>query len=645
MFRLIPLSSLSAGRRNPRRVKPERDAHRQLVASIRAVGLISPLTVCPRPDDPEQFRVVAGKRRLEALRAVYRGCDQDPMVKCDVIEVDSDTADTLSLAENFVREAMHPLDEAEAFAKLAHVEAKGVAAVAAEFGVTARYVKQRIKLAALADELKAAYREGAIDTATAEVFAGVPATRQLEVWRESDETIHHAQHAKNLIESRWIDTTHALFDIDDLPEEAVSRDLFHERVLIERNAFFEAQAGALGRQREALLEEGWDEVVISDRCEVYDRLHAMAYADPVFDETTQAKLHTIQLDREALEAEADGLDPQTDETRYDEICEAFDRLDAEEERIVADAEPHFDEATKAHGTVFLLLDADGRVSTEYRVPRPRRNGTPGATGVATGGLDKPRPVPGVGDLSERQVAAVLSHEMALLRRALLDHPKHRKVLLVMALHPSITHAGLSTKTGPDALAHYIQQQRGADGPGFVSAAWDAWRQEREDADPLDHDNWLDGDAVFGSLMALSEDELDRLIAVLATEQFVGSLLQRSALTATLASDLGVELRDGIERDVSSKGWCPDAGWLAGYRKIQLAQLIGELKGPAHGSAAERMKKSELVTQIAGWFAEAAAGRMDDLDFAARLNAWKPSCVVPVDSADADGLEDDLEVAA
>jgi hypothetical protein len=36
---------------------------------------------------------------------------------------------------------MHPLDEAEAFAKLAREEAKGVEAIAAEFGVSQPYVR------------------------------------------------------------------------------------------------------------------------------------------------------------------------------------------------------------------------------------------------------------------------------------------------------------------------------------------------------------------------------------------------------------------------------------------------------------------------------------------------------------------------
>ncbi len=45
----VPLSKLIPNKRNPRRVKPERDAHRQKVASIRAFGLIAPLVV--RADD------------------------------------------------------------------------------------------------------------------------------------------------------------------------------------------------------------------------------------------------------------------------------------------------------------------------------------------------------------------------------------------------------------------------------------------------------------------------------------------------------------------------------------------------------------------------------------------------------------------
>ena len=137
----VPLSKLTASRRNPRRVKPERDAHRRLVASIRAHGLLAPLVVQADEANAGHFRIIAGNRRLAALREAYKEAAKPPKVPCILRAVDDQTADALALAENFVREPMHPLDEAEAFAKLAQDEAKSVESIAAEFGVSQPYVR------------------------------------------------------------------------------------------------------------------------------------------------------------------------------------------------------------------------------------------------------------------------------------------------------------------------------------------------------------------------------------------------------------------------------------------------------------------------------------------------------------------------
>jgi ParB family chromosome partitioning protein len=109
----VSLSKLTASRRNPRRVKPERDAHRRLVASIRAHGLLAPLVVQADESNPGNFRIIAGNRRLAALREAYKDAAKPPKVPCILRAVDEETADALALAENFVREPMHPLDEAE----------------------------------------------------------------------------------------------------------------------------------------------------------------------------------------------------------------------------------------------------------------------------------------------------------------------------------------------------------------------------------------------------------------------------------------------------------------------------------------------------------------------------------------------------
>jgi predicted transcriptional regulator len=44
----------------------------------------------------------------------------------------------------------------------------------------------------------------------------------------------HAEQVRNVIANAWIDATHAQFDVATLPESAVSRDLFRDRVLVER---------------------------------------------------------------------------------------------------------------------------------------------------------------------------------------------------------------------------------------------------------------------------------------------------------------------------------------------------------------------------------------------------------------------------
>jgi hypothetical protein len=116
---------------------------------------------------------------------------------------------------------------------------------------------------------------------------------------------------------------------------------------------------------------------------------------------------------------------------------------------------------------------------------------------------------------------------------------------------------------------------------------------------------------------LSDEQLDRLIDLLIVQAVSGSLNHHNGLIVELVQDLGVELRDF---------WTPDAGWFTGYRKIQLAHLIGELRGKVHGHAAERMKKSELVESVSTLFAKAKAGEFDDAELCKRINEWLPSCV-------------------
>lgn len=608
----IPLSNLVGNRRNPRRVKPERDAHRQLVASIRTHGLLEPLVVRPAEGQAKHYQVIAGNRRLAALRDVYRD-KTNAKVPCCVREADDQTASAMSLSENFVREPMHPLDEAEAFARLARVDAKGVSAIASEFGVTDRYVRQRMKLATLSNAIKTAYRADQIDTATAEAFAPLPEARQLEVWAEVRGNPQHASHVIRVIDNGWIDAKHAMFDVTALPDNVVSRDLFNDRVMIERTAFFAAQADALIAEQNELTEAGWNEVVLAPVADVQDRLWSMTDAPGEYDDATNQKLDAIQERRDILEAEFNDLD-EGDEEQADEISRKLEELDTEERTATDAGELFYGEAVKAHGTAFLVIGHDGQVRREFRVPRKRFESTQ-ANGAATHDGDAgslPFPLaPTSDDVNERQTATTFTHEALAVREALLGSTTTLKRIVILALHPKVRRDALAVRSDANAVTLHADNS-----DGFTSAALQAMRNRRIEIDPLNDAHSLNESEAYEKLRGLDEATLDELTRLLVVECITANMARVTPLVRTLAAELGVNVR---------RYWRPDAGWLNAYKKCQLAHLAGELRGPIFDrKTADGRKKSELVEMLAKLFSDAAECRLDDPTLTERVNAWLPS---------------------
>src|SRR6185369_12817351 len=133
----------------------------ELAASIAAEGLIQNLTVIragghlgDQFGEGDQFTVIAGCRRLRALRDLAkRGklpAEFEHGIPCRL--VDASQALTVSLAENAVREQMHPADEFVAFRDMID-QGKSVDDVSARFGVTPIFVQRRLKLANVAPSL------------------------------------------------------------------------------------------------------------------------------------------------------------------------------------------------------------------------------------------------------------------------------------------------------------------------------------------------------------------------------------------------------------------------------------------------------------------------------------------------------------
>jgi ParB family chromosome partitioning protein len=150
----IPLNLLVVADENVR--KHAASGIESLADNIAAHKLLQNLVVYPHK---KKFAVAAGSRRRAALLVLAKRnvIAADEPIACQVIS--QEQALSASLSENVEREAMHPVDELEAWEALINV-GQSVDDVAANFGVTPGVVKQRLKLAGLSPRLLQAARDG-----------------------------------------------------------------------------------------------------------------------------------------------------------------------------------------------------------------------------------------------------------------------------------------------------------------------------------------------------------------------------------------------------------------------------------------------------------------------------------------------------
>jgi ParB/RepB/Spo0J family partition protein len=126
----------------------------ELVASIRAIGIIQPPTVRA---NGKGYDVLWGNRRVVAAKKA--GLER---ITCVLVEMDDQAARTAALAENVIRIGMDPMDQFDAFHAI-FKDGETVSTIAITFGVTEHLVKQRLRLAELDPMVKKAYRDDKLD--------------------------------------------------------------------------------------------------------------------------------------------------------------------------------------------------------------------------------------------------------------------------------------------------------------------------------------------------------------------------------------------------------------------------------------------------------------------------------------------------
>ena len=259
----IPLENLTVSAINSRThgVKEGLDS---LTASIRAQGLLQPLLVRPVAAG-EGYEIVAGQRRYLACQRIAEDAPLEPLPCLVLAATDDAAALEISLTENLERLPMEPFDQHEAFARLVKL-GQSVDAIAARFGVTERLVKQRLALANLTDAIKREARKGAVGIADAQRLALATPKQQREWMKLYRDQAQYAPRGSQL--KAWlcggaaIATEVALFPLEDYGGRIVA-DLFGEQSYFDDAAtFWTLQNQAIAALREALLAKGWAQVEV-----------------------------------------------------------------------------------------------------------------------------------------------------------------------------------------------------------------------------------------------------------------------------------------------------------------------------------------------------------------------------------------------
>lgn len=374
---MIPLSALAPSKQNVRKTNRSQDI-KELAASIEAHGLIQNLMVVRSSAKRETYEVIAGGRRLAALKLLVRRkrLAKDMLVPCRVV-TEKDAATTeLSLAENVFRAPLHPADQFEAFSKL-QSEGLGSEDIAARFGITPNIVLQRLKLAAVSPILMAVYRDDGmtLDQLTAFAISDDHANQE-RVWSDDPRRGRPAQAIRR-------DLTRALVGASDRRARFVGvaayeaaggtilRDLFQpeeegyftDTVLLDGLAS-EQLAAAAG----AVAAEGWQWIEVQPELN-YEYLARFGRVPPTTEERSVE-------DRKLIGDRVTQYDEMVSNLEDDAPQEEQDRLDALDAEIQSLSEPceQWDEEAKTRGGAYVAIGYEGDLVVIRGLLKAEENG-------------------------------------------------------------------------------------------------------------------------------------------------------------------------------------------------------------------------------------------------------------------------------
>ncbi|MGS1125805.1 ParB N-terminal domain-containing protein [Rhodanobacter sp. UC4437_H4] len=608
---LVPLSQLLP-RRSKRNVRTTpRQSIPELAASIARIGLLQNLIVILAADG-EAYEVVAGDRRLTALRllAKKKRIPADYEVPC--LLVANASARTVSLAENVQREAMHPADQFAAFAALVK-EGRPIEDIAADFGVSPLVVQRRLKLANVSPRLMADYRAGGVTleqlmalTITDDHAAQEAAFYGAPEWQRSPSKL------RERLTEREIDAAHALVRFVGLDAYrqaggGIRRDLFAEgdagTYLTDTAVLETLVRGKLDALAEDVRAEGWAWVEAVPHL-AYEERQAFQNAprhrrEPTTREarriaSLQTRLDKIDAELEEAcqgessedEAKAEKLEQRRDQV-IGELQDAEDALQgyAPEVREVAGAIVTIDRNGEAVIHRGLLREAEAKALRTLEKLRLGFGSTEGE--AANDEHEDADDAPKAASLSDRLAQRLSAHRTAALQIEVARHPQVALAALVhgmvqKVLQPDAYGDGLPL--GVRLTAQDRLEGMAPDWPESPAAvALRELQQVAGEALPEDSAE------LFAALLAKSQDELVRLLAVC-----VASTVDVVTPRAT-PHQPGKELAQAVGLDMAA-WWKPTAeGYFKHVSKAVILDAVGAF-APESVTRLAKLKKADIASE-------------------------------------------------
>lgn len=167
-LRIVPIGKLIPNPLQPRRHFDDA-ALKDLTASIREQGILQPLIVRPTRSNDDTFEIVAGERRWRAAQRAQ--VHEAPVI---VRAFTDEEALAVALIENIQRDELSPLEEAEAFARLAKDFDKTQEQVAEVVGKSRSHVANMMRLLDLPDDVRKMLADGRLTAGHARAILRAP---------------------------------------------------------------------------------------------------------------------------------------------------------------------------------------------------------------------------------------------------------------------------------------------------------------------------------------------------------------------------------------------------------------------------------------------------------------------------------------